>query len=442
MGLIQAKDIDQPDTLRNPHATCLIRMTEPSFQTFVTAFQDPESRIRLNSDVSEPNHSRLETIQITGGYLDGLSVEFADHLNTIIGGRGTGKSTLLECIRYVLGLRPIGKDAAKQHDQIISTNIGASKARIEVTVRSWKMNGKRFTISRKYPDDAYVRDEHGAISSFTPADILPTIDIFGQNEIFDIARDSNAQRQLLARFLDSGQECDTHREELLGALKKNRKKLIEATDQASTIEDDLARLPKLEEEISQYKSLGIEDTLRIIPLLEQEKRLRDRIEREELPAIRQVLDALGDAIPDTAFLTDHAIATLPHKETLRKIKSEFDRLAEILSTMHTTVSTSFTASQESIATSLKEIESGIRKEEMHLEEQFKELPSSAGKTGKEIGTAYQRLLIQIERIKPMQTSYENQKRVVNELKKQRESLLADLAECRASHSAQVERSLK
>ena len=95
-------------------------MTKPGFEAFKLAFQDPESRVRLNSDVEEKYYSQLKSLKITGGYLDGLCIEFSEHLNAVIGGRGTGKSTLLECLRYVLGKTPIGKNAQKQHERMLT----------------------------------------------------------------------------------------------------------------------------------------------------------------------------------------------------------------------------------------------------------------------------------------------------------------------------------
>lgn len=98
IAIINAKDVESPETLKNPNASCLIKMTSPSFDAFRLAFQDPDSRVRLNSDISEKYHSRIESVHIVGGYLDDVDIELSEHLNAVIGGRGTGKSTFLECI--------------------------------------------------------------------------------------------------------------------------------------------------------------------------------------------------------------------------------------------------------------------------------------------------------------------------------------------------------
>ena len=47
----------------------------------------------------------IEKLQIEGGFLDGFSVELKNDLNTIIGARGTGKSTFIELVRYCLDIK-------------------------------------------------------------------------------------------------------------------------------------------------------------------------------------------------------------------------------------------------------------------------------------------------------------------------------------------------
>ncbi|NDY71471.1 DNA repair protein [Desulfobacter hydrogenophilus] len=443
IAIINAKDVEKPETLKNPKASCLIKMTKPGFEAFKLAFQDPESRVRLNSDISEKYYSRIESLSITGGYLDGVHINFSEHLNSVIGGRGTGKSTLLECIRYALELDPIGKSACKQHLEIIKENIGKSKGRIELVVRSSKMNGKKYTIARRYGESASVKEEAGNISSFTPRELLPEIEIYGQNEIYEIAQDGQSQKKLLGRFLDA--EHDTFEDKIktaLIALNGNRKKLHNALEDKSIVEDELSKLPKLQERVQQFKSLGIEDKLKIIPLLETEKRLKQRIEQEELYNLEQAFAQIKDALPDTVFLSDKAIDNLPHSDALKKIKTTLDQLKVDTERTFDQWKAFFTTSKAIITRLIADVQQGIQCEEETLEKTFKNLPASEGKSGREIGVEYQQLLQAIERIKPKEVAIRSQQALIDELKKQRNSLLVELSGYRASRTAQFESSLK
>ncbi|MCI0733908.1 MAG: AAA family ATPase [Methylococcaceae bacterium] len=443
IAIINAKDVEQPETLANPKASCLIKMTRPCFESFRLAFQDPESRVRLNSEVGEKYYSRIESLTVTGGYLDGVNIEFSEHLNAVIGGRGTGKSTLLECIRFCLQLRPMGKNAQKQHDEIIKENLGKSKARVEIVIRSSRMNGKLFTVARRYGESASVKDESGGISAFQPLDLLPAIEIYGQNEIYEIAQDSASQRQLLCRFLETD-ECDGDKRirEILGKLAENRKRSLEAQGNVASIEDEVARLPKLEERLGQFKTLGLEEKLKIVPLLETEKRLQQRVIEEESQNLDKAFQSVRDCLPDTAFLSDAATGHLPHAEILRKLRTVLDGLRTEAENLLGQWTTKYADAKASIEALNDELTGLIQQEEMQLEQTFKELPALEGRTGKAIGYEYQDLLKEIERIRPKMTLIENRRKVVTELNSQRKAILDELSSLRANRSAQFEKALK
>jgi hypothetical protein len=49
------------------------------------------------------------------------------NLNAIVGGRGTGKSTLIKAIRYAVQLPPANKDALRAHNGIMDANSAKKK---------------------------------------------------------------------------------------------------------------------------------------------------------------------------------------------------------------------------------------------------------------------------------------------------------------------------
>jgi hypothetical protein len=375
VAIINAKDVARPEDLLNPKTSCLIKMTRPCFASFKQAFLDPESRVRLNSDVPEKYYSRIESLRFTGGYLDGLVIEFSEHLNAVIGGRGTGKSTLLECIRYALELRPLGKNAQKQHDEIIRENLGKEKGRIELTIRSSAMNGKRFVIARRYGESATVKDESGNPSTFAPADVLPRMEIYGQNEIYEIAQNPQGQLSLLNRFLDiDNRQLDERLEEIVKKLKDNRKAILQAQDSLAEVEDEVGRLPKLQEQVGQFKELGLEEKLKIVPMLETEKRLSARV-NEEIENLEAALSGIKDSLPDTVFLSDNAIKGLPHEAYLQIARTVLDDLTTAVKEFVSQTEEKVCASKVTIRELQETHEASNKTEEESLENAFKEIPS-------------------------------------------------------------------
>jgi hypothetical protein len=82
-----------------------IKMSEPSIESLRQAFFDHESRIRFGPRRPEEQymHPRILSVSVRGAaFLADQSLAFSSNLNTIIGGRGTGKSSIIEYLRIGL----------------------------------------------------------------------------------------------------------------------------------------------------------------------------------------------------------------------------------------------------------------------------------------------------------------------------------------------------
>jgi hypothetical protein len=77
-----------------------------------------------------------------------------------------------------------------------------------------------------------------------------------------------------------------------------------------------------------------------------------------------------------------------------------------------------------------------------LEKAFKDIPSSQGKTGREIGLEYQSLLKEIERIKPKTATLEEQQRSISGHEIKRKLILSQLDEIKAERSSALSKIVK
>ncbi|MDW7745485.1 TrlF family AAA-like ATPase [Halomonas sp.] len=442
LAIINARDIEKPESLRHLSASCLIKMTRPCFASFKQAFLDPESRIRLNSDAPQHHASAIEEVEVVGGYLDGLDIVLADHLNAIIGGRGTGKSTLIECIRFALGIRPLGKNAQRQHDETIKENLGKDKAQVVLRLRSASMHGRRFSVSRRYGDNPIVKDESGAIVPFTPGELLPRFECFGQNEIYEITQEAGDQRQLLARFLQSS---DSDHEARLADIRKklaeNRQSIIRAIQQKADIEADVEQLPKLKAKAEHYKSLGLEEKLKIVPLLEKERQLSTKA-KEDISRISDAIEYAREGLPDSTFLSDKALANLPDISILRQQRVTLDKLRKSVERLLEEANNSIRLAQgeqQALETQLLE---KVQQQEADLETHFKQIPESQGKSGREIGNDYKSILQAIERIQPKQTKLQQRQAQLDALWSERQRLLAELGDTLSERASTLKQALK
>ncbi len=430
MALINAKDVATPEDLRDPRASCLIKMTRPCFSSFLMAFKDAESRVRRSSQIQERHFSRIESIGIEGGYLDGVTAVMSRHLNAVIGGRGAGKTTLPECFRYALDIPHKGVDALRQGDRILKENLGKAGGRVILKLRSSANHMKPYTVIRRNGEPPRVIDEQNNESILHPGkDLLPGVEIYGQNEIHELAKDRNIRARILDRFLPDHAAQETQLRFALRKLKENGEHLVKAREQRDEAEGRLAQLPKLEERVRQFREQGLDETLKHVPLLEKERQLCPRI-REEVSCARQAAVQFEESLPDLIFLGDRALEGLPHAQLFSDCRQLLESLETTLRQRLKEIGASIEETEKSLDRLIQTLLEALEVSEAQLEADFDKLPEVAGKDGKEVGRTYQQLLRQIEQVRPSQTRLKTLDALVNELEQTRRNLLGEIADMR------------
>lgn len=126
--------------------TCYLKLGELSFEAVKFALSDPASRVAPEPSKHQASHIR--SIHFDGGILDGKTLHFSPELNTLIGIRGSGKSSILEAIRYALDI-PLPADDKprdiKYKEGLIRHTLGSGG---KVTLTACDVYGQEFTITR------------------------------------------------------------------------------------------------------------------------------------------------------------------------------------------------------------------------------------------------------------------------------------------------------
>ncbi len=121
-----------------------LKVGELSFEAVKFALNDPAARVAMKPPGHQASHIR--SIHFDGGILDGQTLHFSPELNTLIGIRGSGKSSILEAVRYALDI-PRGEKAQDTgyKDQLIRHTLGSGG---KITLTVCDVYGQEFTISR------------------------------------------------------------------------------------------------------------------------------------------------------------------------------------------------------------------------------------------------------------------------------------------------------
>jgi ABC-type Mn2+/Zn2+ transport system ATPase subunit len=193
-----------------------IKMSEPSVEGLRQAFLDPESRIRLMGSRPEEEYlyPTITSLSVAGaGFLSDLEVDFSKNLNTLIGGGGTGKSTIIEYLRIALGqAEGVVGDAKANLERLRST----IRPDTRIAVR-FQRDGKEWTVTSTGGVDPVVEagDAVPDLRRFMP------VRIYSQHEIYAIAGDREARSKLLDNLVrEDLDRIDGQTEDLVAEIRQ------------------------------------------------------------------------------------------------------------------------------------------------------------------------------------------------------------------------------
>ena len=312
------------------------------------AFLDPDSRIRLNSAPEPEEHAEIVTLCWEGGFLDGAAIHFNQNLNVLIGGRGAGKSTVVESLRYVLAQEPLGDDVKNAHLGLVR-HVLQSGTKLSLRVRSHRPVEREYLIERTVPNPPVVRDERGQILDIRPADVLPDIEIFGQHEISELTRSPEKLTALLDRFVDQDESLVQRKAGVRRGLDQARRSLLDVTSELDEIEERMSALPALQDTLRSYQEAGLEDRLSEQSVLVREERVLESLS-ERIAVFRDSLSDLQREIPvDLDFLSEEALEELPGKEILSHARGVLDDLNRSLDRAASSIGEALQRADEGVA---------------------------------------------------------------------------------------------
>jgi predicted ATPase len=435
-AIINAQDVTSPEDLQKAGSSCFIKMSEVSVEALRQAFLDPISRVRLNSDAQAEPHAEFIAIAWEGGFLRDSAMHFNENLNVLVGGRGTGKSTTIESLRYVLGLEPLGDDARKAHQGVLR-EVLKNGTKISLLVRSHRPSPRCYTIERTVPNPPVVKDEHGTVLTLNPRDVMPGVEIFGQHEISELTKSREKLTLLLERFVERDPSAGSHKGKLRLDLERSRSRIGEVKREIGAIDERLAALPSLEETLKRFQEAGLEDRLKEKSLVVREERLLGII-TERLGPVRTLREELAGSLPlDAAFLTPKALEGLPNADVLGEAEAIFSRLSLQLQSVTVQFDAALKSADSELADMRLRWEERRKAVEATYETVLRELQKS-----KIDGEEFIRLRRQIEELRPLRERRESLVRELTTHEAHRRQLLADWEDVKAAEFRSVEAAAK
>lgn len=225
--------------------------------------------------MSKTASQRLKEVRIVGGFLDGVSYKFSDKLNCIIGARGTGKTSILEIIRYALNSMPTDPSARKRIENLVESNLNGGRVDVEIET----CDGLGYIISRNVGDAPIVMDLNRNATGLALSPAIFRIDMFSQNEIENIADRSMSQLALLETFdQERLSDFNSRIDQLRTALRANATAITPLRKKYTELSERISILPALTEKLKTYEITNTRDAEVLNQSLTQ-KTIRDREQR-------------------------------------------------------------------------------------------------------------------------------------------------------------------
>jgi ABC-type lipoprotein export system ATPase subunit len=236
-------------------ATYLKMGERPTLEGLRQAFWVAETRIRFPQRLQprwghvkgvrflaepRPSWPRLTHVRVEGGFHDGLTLDLAPGLNAVIGGKGTGKSTLIEIVRYVLDAgQPETKEAAGNRKHNFRANAEAGVFAVDA-------QGDEYEVRRSGDGSAPLLLRDGDETGLA-AHRRVTARVFGQRELQTLADRPDMLREFVAGVMrEAWEEVTAPEQELLRAIEEHDRAL-------TALEDDLERMGDEEQELQDVR---------------------------------------------------------------------------------------------------------------------------------------------------------------------------------------------
>ncbi|MBF8276000.1 MAG: transporter [Candidatus Brocadiaceae bacterium] len=297
-----------------------VKMGSPSIEGLQLALLDGSLSVLRSGDANPNEHASLllESLEITNARYMGrptpLCINLNPWLNTIIGGRGTGKSTLIEFLRLALRrddeLPDDLKPEFEKYRRVYPSREDGGLLTSDTVIKTiYRKNGTRFCIQWSCDGslDA-IQEEIGGEWQRTEGDIRQRFPVrmYSQKQIFQLAKTPHA----LLRIVDDAPEVKYHSWKEQWDVEKAR--FLSLRARSREIEAGLLEEPRLRGELDDVKrkldifeQAGHADVLKAFQRRRRQQQAVDLWEKSWNgvgDSLRQVAaDIVPDVLEETAF---------------------------------------------------------------------------------------------------------------------------------------------
>lgn len=251
------QDIGQCKTAEQQEAKCYLKLGTLTFEAVKFALQNYPTRVSCE----KPKHQSawIRRAFFNGGIFDGQTINFASELNTLIGIRGSGKSAVLEAVRYALGLEAAEKSSDKDYKNGLVQFALGSGGKVSLEIQNTL--GQAFTVSRVLDEKPEVSVDGVAREGLAVTSTgLQKMLYLGQNELsgsYESYENDLLQKLVVSESEELNKQIETQKARVRAAVEY----YLSRSRVDDQIEDYENRLKNIEFQQEKFQEHGVADKL-------------------------------------------------------------------------------------------------------------------------------------------------------------------------------------
>ncbi|MCK5149207.1 histidinol-phosphatase [bacterium] len=235
-----------------------LKIGDFNFEAVKYALTDKANRISARKP--EITNAYIKSITFEGGLLDEINIGFSPELNNFIGIRGSGKSSILEILRYTLGISLGNQASDREYKNNLIEYVLKSGGKVVVTVVN--EHKKEYRIEKIYGQKEDIYDNNGRVDAPSVDTVFQKPVYFGQKDLSNKNIDFEADlvKNLIGNKLEDIQSRINRKIDEIENIVSSFKKL----DNLDELKRDIkVSKDKAEYQLKIYKEKGVEGKLRL-----------------------------------------------------------------------------------------------------------------------------------------------------------------------------------
>ena len=252
-----------------------IKIGDFNFEALKYALLDKDYRVA--NTISSISKSYLKSITFSGGKLDGKKISLSPDLNNFIGIRGSGKSSIIEILRYTLGI-DLNKAAAdvSYKNELVTYILGSGG---KVILEFHGVDNKDYRIERILGQVPSLYSIDGKLMDCSLNVVLNMPMYFGQKDLSN--KKDSFESELIERMI--GSHFEEQRQYTKDKVQQVKSCLIEL-QKVNTVTEQMPELERIIKDARQklqiFKENGVEEKLKLQTQYENDiNKLEQRINK-------------------------------------------------------------------------------------------------------------------------------------------------------------------